>query len=91
MACLFLVDTLWLDLASTAMATIGWKYYLIFLCLGIVHLVFFYFKLPETSGIALEELDALFGKEAVGHLENEKLETIGQTEQVEETGDKSAA
>jgi hypothetical protein len=48
MACLFLVDTLWLDLASTAMATIGWKYYLIFLCLGIVHLVFFYFKLPEV-------------------------------------------
>jgi hypothetical protein len=31
MSGLFLADTLWLQLASTAMATIGWKYYLVFL------------------------------------------------------------
>jgi hypothetical protein len=49
MACLFLADTLWLDLAATAQAKIGWKYYLVFLCLGIVHFVFLWFKLPEVS------------------------------------------
>ena len=73
---LFLVDTLWLDLASTAMATIGWKYYLVFVFLGIVHGVFFYFFLPETSGLALEEIDALFGKEAVGHVDDTNLEKM---------------
>lgn len=48
MSFLFLADTLWLDLAATASARIGWKYYLVFLCLGFVHLVFLYFKLPEV-------------------------------------------
>ena len=48
MSGLFLADTLWLQLASTAMATIGWKYYLVFLCLGVVHTIYLYFKLPEV-------------------------------------------
>lgn len=91
---LFLADTLWLQLASTAMATIGWKYYLVFLCLGVVHTIFLYFKLPEvrnppgtgcatqkltklqTSGLALEEIDALFGKAAAGHIQDEELEKV---------------
>ncbi|KAK4946199.1 hypothetical protein LTR10_014711 [Elasticomyces elasticus] len=76
---LFLADTLWLQLASTAMATIGWKYYLVFLCLGVVHTIFLYFKLPETSGLALEEIDALFGKAAAGHIQDEELEKVAAT------------
>ena len=48
MSFLFLADTLWLDLAATASAKIGWKYYLVFLCLGVIHLVHIYFKLPEV-------------------------------------------
>jgi len=74
---------LWVDLAATAQAKIGWKYYLVFLILGTAHLVHLWFKLPEvwnshfnsyeqklikmiqTSGLALEEIDALFGKEQI--------------------------
>jgi hypothetical protein len=47
MSGLFLADTLWLQLSST-MATIGWKYYLVFLCLGVVHTIYLYFNLPEV-------------------------------------------
>ncbi|KAE8441595.1 hypothetical protein EG329_004644 [Mollisiaceae sp. DMI_Dod_QoI] len=70
-AALFAADTLWLELASTAQARIGWKYYLVFLCLGMVHLVYLWFKLPETSGLALEEIDALFGKEETARADEE--------------------
>ncbi|TVY40478.1 Sugar transporter [Lachnellula occidentalis] len=63
LAALFLTDVLWVDLAATAQASIGWRYYLVFLCLGIVHFTHLWFKLPETSGLALEEIDVLFGKE----------------------------
>ncbi|KAK6368175.1 hypothetical protein LTS17_009916 [Exophiala oligosperma] len=76
MSGLFLADTLWLELASTAMATIGWKYYLMFLCLGVVHTIYLYFRLPETSGLALEEIDALFGKAVAGHIQDEDLEKV---------------
>ena len=49
MSAVFLVDVLWLQLAPTATATIGWKYYLVFIALGVVHSIFFWFKLPEAS------------------------------------------
>ncbi|KUJ12987.1 major facilitator superfamily transporter sugar [Mollisia scopiformis] len=48
LAAFFLTDVLWVDLAATAQATIGWKYYLVFLCLGIVHFIHLWFKLPEV-------------------------------------------
>lgn len=45
---LFLADILWLNLLPTATATIGWKYYLIFVCLGVVHTIYLFFNLPEV-------------------------------------------
>ncbi|KAI1624494.1 general substrate transporter [Exophiala viscosa] len=39
---LFLADTLWLELQPTAEGAIGWKYYLVFACLGMVHTIFLY-------------------------------------------------
>ena len=45
---LFVADILWLNLEPTATASIGWKYYLVFLCLGVVHAIHFYFVLPEV-------------------------------------------
>lgn len=73
---LYLVDVLWLTLAPTATAAIGWKYYLVFICLGTLHTAYLYVKLPETANLPLEEIDALFGKEVVGHIEDVKLEQI---------------
>jgi hypothetical protein len=48
LAAFFLTDVLWVDLAATAQASIGWKYYLVFLCLGTVHLIHLWYKLPEV-------------------------------------------
>ena len=44
-----LVSILWLQLAPTVQAIIGWKYYLVFIALTVVHIVYFWFKLPEVS------------------------------------------
>lgn len=46
----FLSDVLWLELEPTAQERIGWKYYLVFACLGLAHTVYLYFYLPEVSG-----------------------------------------
>jgi hypothetical protein len=50
LAAFFLTDVLWVDAAAIAQAKIGcgWKYYLIFLYLGIVHLVYLGFKILES-------------------------------------------
>lgn len=48
-AVFFLTDILWLQLEPTATARIGWKYYLVFVCLCVVHTVYLYFQLPEVS------------------------------------------
>ncbi|EXJ91552.1 hypothetical protein A1O3_00100 [Capronia epimyces CBS 606.96] len=71
---IFLMDVLWLELAPTATATIGWKYYLVFICLGIAHTIHIYFFLPEANGLPLEEIDALFGKSVAAHLADANLE-----------------
>lgn len=46
---LFLADILWLNLLPTATASIGWKYYLVFVCLCVVHTIHIFFKLPDVS------------------------------------------
>jgi hypothetical protein len=48
LAAFFLADVLWVDLAATAQAKIGWKYYLVFLILGTAYLIHLRFKLPEV-------------------------------------------
>lgn len=48
--------------AATAFATIGWKYYLVFIIVPACGLPVI-FKLPETRGLSLEEIAALFGDE----------------------------
>jgi hypothetical protein len=45
---LFLADILWLNLLPTATATIGWKYYLVFVCLAVVHTIYLVLCLPEV-------------------------------------------
>jgi hypothetical protein len=47
---LLLVDVLWLELQPVATRTIGWKYYIVFVAMGIAHFVYFYFFLPEAGG-----------------------------------------
>ncbi|OQU97186.1 hypothetical protein CLAIMM_03160 [Cladophialophora immunda] len=66
---LFLSVTLWLNLLPTATASIGWKYYLVFNCLTVVHTIYLFFYLPETAGWHLEEMDRALADDQHGHFE----------------------
>ncbi|KAK1076810.1 hypothetical protein LTR33_008620 [Friedmanniomyces endolithicus] len=50
---------------ATAVATIGWRYFIIFACLTVVSVVVIYFFYPETKQKSLEELAAYFGETVV--------------------------
>jgi len=50
---------------ATAIANIGWKYFLVFACLTAVSIVVIYFFYPETNQKSLEELAAYFGETVV--------------------------
>ncbi|KAK9382852.1 general substrate transporter [Kockiozyma suomiensis] len=60
---LFLSTIVYLEAASTAFANIGWKYYLVFICMSIFFFVLVFFYFPETKDLSLEEMAALFGDE----------------------------
>ncbi|CAK7234719.1 hypothetical protein SBRCBS47491_009044 [Sporothrix bragantina] len=69
---LFLADILWLNLLPTATAAIGWKYYLVFVCLCVAHTIYMFFFLPDTSGWHLEEMDF-----AMDGVQDSTIETKG--------------
>jgi len=71
---LFLSVTLWLNLLPTATASIGWKYYLVFNCLTVVHTIYLFFYLPETGGWHLEEMDRALTSDQHGHFQAEDVE-----------------
>lgn len=55
---------IYLQVAPTAFATIGWKFYLVFLISLLCFIVPLFFYFPETKGLSLEEISRLFGDEA---------------------------
>ncbi|KAL3474272.1 general substrate transporter [Aspergillus californicus] len=46
---------------TMALATIGWKYYMVFVAVPVVSTVGIIFYFPETMGLSLEEINAKFG------------------------------
>lgn len=73
-------ETVYTEPASTAFANIGWKYYLVFIIVPAVGLPLIW-RFPETKGLSLEEIAAIFGDEValdLSHLtpeEKAKLDT----------------
>lgn len=51
--------------STVAFATIGWKYYLVFIVLTTVMAAAVYFILPESAGLTLEEMCIQFGETPV--------------------------
>ncbi|OBT75673.1 hypothetical protein VF21_05167 [Pseudogymnoascus sp. 05NY08] len=49
------------QVAATAFNTIGWKFLLVFICISATTLPFWWYCLPETKNLSLEEISALFG------------------------------
>ncbi|KAK4497723.1 hypothetical protein PRZ48_010376 [Zasmidium cellare] len=48
------------EITPTAFKSIGWKYYLVYVCTNLLTLVFVYLLLPETRDRTLEDIDAFF-------------------------------
>ncbi|KAH6662489.1 general substrate transporter [Halenospora varia] len=69
---------------ATAIASIGWKYFLVFVCLTFISVVVVAFLFPETKGRSLEELAELFGDPVVLHLDDAKAEVEAEKGVVEE-------
>jgi MFS family permease len=54
---------MWAQSGSTAISTIGWKYFVIFIVLTFVSAIIIFFWFPDTNRKTLEEVAALFGDE----------------------------
>jgi hypothetical protein len=54
-------DVIYLAVAPTALATIGWKFLLVFVCLTSIGAVVIIFIIVETKGLPLEEVSAKLG------------------------------
>jgi len=72
---IFMLSTLpFLESSTTAYATIGWKYYMVFIALTVVNLGLMYWLCPETKGLSLEEINGLFGDNVVVQLTGVSVE-----------------
>ncbi|KIX01162.1 uncharacterized protein Z518_08887 [Rhinocladiella mackenziei CBS 650.93] len=60
-AMISLTNTMWLQAAPTAFKNIGWKFYLVFIIPGTIGGLIMLFFFPDTKGVPLEEIAAIFG------------------------------
>jgi hypothetical protein len=56
-----LMNIIWLQSAPTAFLKAGWKFYLAFIIPGTIGGVIMIIFFPDTKGLPLEEVAALFG------------------------------
>lgn len=57
----FIATVILLEAAPTAFATIGFRFWIILICLTFIYGVLIYLFLPETKGMTLEDISVLFG------------------------------
>lgn len=60
-AVIALTDLVYLQATATAFANIGWRFFLVFIIISGLGGVAAIFLLPETKGVPLEEIAAIFG------------------------------
>jgi hypothetical protein len=78
---LFFATVIFTCAAPTAFGNIGWKYYLVFAVLTAIVIVLVWFYFPETKGLSLEEMNALFGEDVavdISHLTKEERAALDQ-------------
>ncbi|KAJ9613070.1 hypothetical protein H2200_003011 [Cladophialophora chaetospira] len=80
---------IYLEVAPTAFADIGWKFYLVFLSLLICFIIPLFFYFPESKGLSLEEVARLFNDEitsvrldAMEVSGDEKMEIVLERERI---------
>ncbi|OAP61905.1 hypothetical protein AYL99_04108 [Fonsecaea erecta] len=62
-AVIALMNIIWLQSAPTALANIGWKYFLVFIIGGFIGGILILLYWPDTRNMPLEEVAAIFGDE----------------------------
>ncbi|KAK4870073.1 hypothetical protein LT330_005127 [Penicillium expansum] len=62
---LFTATLIFTGSASVAFASVGWKYYLVFIFTPITCALIVWFCLPETNGLSLEEIEQIFDREQI--------------------------
>ncbi|CAK7213533.1 hypothetical protein SBRCBS47491_001832 [Sporothrix bragantina] len=86
---LFLSAMIYLEAAPTALATIGWRYFLIFIGLTFINIIIIWKTFPETKGLSLEEIGEVFGDEVAVHLTHltaEEREALDRSIDAEKAG-----
>lgn len=58
---LIIVFTVYTQVAPTAFAQVGWRFYLVFVILPLVGAPVLVYFMPETKGLSLEEIGEIFG------------------------------
>jgi hypothetical protein len=61
MAAIALMNVMWLEAAPYAFKAISWKFYLCFIIPAYLFAIVCFLFYPNTKGLALEEIAALFG------------------------------
>ena len=62
--------------SALAFQHIGWHMYLLYMSLCLISTVIVYFYVPETKGLPVEEIGALFGDEVVVHLTSDGMGVV---------------
>lgn len=61
----FVIQVILAQASPTALANVGWRYYIFFVAMNVVTAALVWFYVPETSGKTLEEINEVFGDEFV--------------------------
>ncbi|OAL33749.1 hypothetical protein AYO20_06925 [Fonsecaea nubica] len=79
-----LTNIIWLQSAPTGFKNIGWKYYLCLIIPGTIGGLILWNYFPDTKGVPLEELAALFGDEDEVAIYQSEIEVNENTGEVAE-------
>ncbi|CAF9936030.1 hypothetical protein IMSHALPRED_010435 [Imshaugia aleurites] len=67
---------LFVGVAPTSFTHIGWKFYLVFICLDVCTFTMVWVVFPETKGLSLEEINELFGDPVAVHITHDQEDDL---------------
>jgi len=76
------------QISPIGMTKLGYKFYILFVCTNAANFFIVWFLFPETKGKTLEEMDAVFGDQAIPHAPR-SLRTSGEQKARFEAGSRS--